>query len=1027
MHGFVPSIVCPIRATLGGIGQSAHPAVVTGSGRSDRLPELVRALAGRPRHEALRGHVTELLRSGFGALYSEINHELYLLDGSGRIDTMWGATVIELKSDLRREIGDVLARLPDYLADAARRSPSPRPVTGVATDGATFIAYTLRDGVLHELGRYETDEDHPNELLAWLELLLSDQPELLPEPRAVVQAFGRGSLTFGHAKLVLENLWAILGTDPEVRLKRDLWDGLLREAYGAEVGEDSLFLQHTYLTMVVKAIAARVLDLPVNDPAALLSGKALADEGILGAVEADFFDWPLKVPDGAELVRHVAQQTARFRLRDVEADVLKVLYESLVDPDQRHDLGEYYTPDWLAGRIVSAVVDNPLTQRVLDPACGSGTFLFHAVRHLVAAGRAASWSGADILDACVENVRGLDVHPVAVTLARVTWLLALGSLVADRPAKLSVPVFLGDAMQWNLRRYVVGSDVLVDIPGDARPLQIPSGFAEDQAMFEQALDTLNQGLTDKATPEVVGRMLLRIEGAVSTDADALAATFARLQILVRDGRNGIWTFVFRNLVRPVWLSRSDQHADVLVGNPPWIVYRHLSAGMKDRLREALQTYDLWVGGNLATQQDMCALFWARAAERYLSSGGRIAFVLPYAVLNAPVFAGIRAGRLGQTPVRITGGWSLERVWPIFGAQSGSSTTSTCVLFGRRQMVGAHPPEVDRWEGRLPRRDANEAQAAQHLTHSRVPWPRARTLIGLSPYRSRFRQGATIAPRRFFIVDPEPVSRLGGRRDAPRMQGRAGNLDKFPWTTVEPPHGPIELQFLRRLVLGETITPFRLLTPLTAVIPLDGSVVLDSQTASQAGYRHLSAWLRDAESKWIALSNKGADGAPRMSLRERIDYMRNLSWQTMAPSIRVLYAKAGTRLCAARIAANDALVDTKAYWAAARSASEAGYLIAVINSKAVLAKVADLQPHGEAGTRRDFDNLVWTLPIPEYDDTDQVHRDLAAAAVRAEEVAASVDLTSSRHFVGKRNLIRAALAANGIAAEIEALVDAILPP
>lgn len=149
---------------------------------------------------------------------------------------------------------------------------------------------------------------------------------------------------------MLEAIWASVGHDPEVQLKRDLWHRLLAEAYGDEVGEDPLFLQHTYLTMVVKAIAARVLDLPVNDPADMLAGRALADEGILGAVEADFFDWPLKTPAGAELIRHVAQQTARFRLRDVEADVLKILYESLVDPEQRHDLGEYYTPTgWRPG------------------------------------------------------------------------------------------------------------------------------------------------------------------------------------------------------------------------------------------------------------------------------------------------------------------------------------------------------------------------------------------------------------------------------------------------------------------------------------------------------------------------------------------------------------------------------------------------------------------------------------------------------------------------------------------------------
>lgn len=314
-------------------------------------------MAGRPRHEALRGHITDLLRSGFNAPYSEIGQEVYLLDGSGRIDTMWGATIIELKGDLRRELGDVHARLPDYLRDAAQRARSPRPLVGIATDGATFIAYQLRDDALHKLAEYTTNAERPDELMAWLELVISDRPDLVPEPRAVVNAFGRNSMTFGRARLVLDGLWASLGKEPEVQLKRDIWNRLLSEAYGDDVGEDPLFLQHTYLTMVVKAIAARVLDLPVDDPADMLDGRTLADEEIVGAVEADFFDWPLKLPAGAELVRHVAQQTARFRLRDVETDVLKILYESLVDPEQRHDLGEYYTPDWLAGRVIAAAVE----------------------------------------------------------------------------------------------------------------------------------------------------------------------------------------------------------------------------------------------------------------------------------------------------------------------------------------------------------------------------------------------------------------------------------------------------------------------------------------------------------------------------------------------------------------------------------------------------------------------------------------------------------------------------------------------
>lgn len=1003
-----------------------HHRKVSGNWRSERLPELVRAMAGRPRHEALRGHITDLLRSGFNAPYSEIGQEVYLLDGSGRIDTMWGATIIELKGDLRRELGDVHARLPDYLRDAAQRARSPRPLVGIATDGATFIAYQLRDDALHKLAEYTTNAERPDELMAWLELVISDRPDLVPEPRAVVNAFGRNSMTFGRARLVLDGLWASLGKEPEVQLKRDIWNRLLSEAYGDDVGEDPLFLQHTYLTMVVKAIAARVLDLPVDDPADMLDGRTLADEGIVGAVEADFFDWPLKLPAGAELVRHVAQQTARFRLRDVETDVLKILYESLVDPEQRHDLGEYYTPDWLAGRVIAAAVDSPLTQRVLDPACGSGTFLFHAVRRLTAAARAAGWSGPRILEACAENVRGLDLHPVAVTLARVTWLLALGNLVEDRPSKLTVPVFLGDAMQWNLRRYVDGADVLVEVPGEDRPLEIPAGVAENQSLFEQALDALNQGLADKATPQIVTRALQRIEGISDADADKLTATYNKLQTLYLDHRNGIWTFVFRNLVRPVWLSRNEQLADVLVGNPPWIVYRHLSASMKDRLREALRAYELWVGGNLATQQDMCALFWARGAERYLKPRGRIAFVLPFAVLNAPVFAGLRSGRLGQTRVRLTGGWALERVWPIFGAQSRSSTTSTCVLFGRRQMAGAHPAEIDRWQGQLPRRDADEADAARALSHSRVLWPRPRTLVGASLYRARFRQGATLVPRRFIIVEPEPVGRLGRRRDAPRMRGRVGSLDKYPWTTVDPPSGPVELQFLRKVVLGELIAPFRVLKTAIAVIPMEGADLLDAAAASEAGYHHLAAWMHDAETKWNALSNKNTAGQPRASLVEGLDHMRKLSAQAGVFPIRVFYTASGTRLSAVRIISTDAIAEHGAYWAAARTENEAAYLTAVINSVAILEKVIDLQPHGQRD-KRHFDNLVWTLPIPEYDDADPVHRDLSDAARRAEAVAATVALDDRQHFTAKRRAIRTALVTDGVAAEIEALVDAILPP
>jgi methylase of polypeptide subunit release factors len=981
-------------------------------------------MASRPRHEALRGLVTELLRTGFGAAFSELEHERYLVDNSGRIDVAWGATVIELKSDLRREERDVVARMPDYLADASRRSAAGRTTVGLATDGATFLAYAFDRGTLAPIGRYEVEIDHPERLLSWLEPLLAPVPEVMPTPIAVALTFGRHSLAFGRAHAELRRLWAEVGDHPEVRLKRDLWDGLLRQVYGDDVGSDALFLQHTYLTILVKAIAARVLDLEIDDPAEMLSGRLLTNEGIVGAVEADFFDWLLLAEGGSALVRSLAGETVRFRLRDVEVDVLKSLYESLIDPDERHDLGEYYTPDWLAARVVAAAIPRPLEQRVLDPACGSGTFLFHALRRLIAAGREAGVPPADIVATCAERVFGIDVHPVAVALARVTWLLALGDLVQDRPPTLSVPVYMGDSMQWSLRPLGASAEVLVDVPPNDPPLRIPAGLASDQHLFERALDELNRGLDTLAQPEAIREAIIRA-GATDEDAALLAATFAQLKQLFLDGRNHIWTFILRNLLRPVWLSHPDHRADVLIGNPPWIVYRHLSAEMKDRMREALQSYNLWVGGSLATHQDMFALFWARGAERYLRDGGTLALVLPYAALNAPVFAAMRDGSMQRVRVAITGGWGLERVWPIFGAQSGSSTTSTCVLFGQRDQAGGPPPEFDRWVGVLPRRDASEAEAAEALDHLWAAWPRPRTLISASPYRRRFRQGASLSPRRFFLVEHVVAGRLQSRRDAPRVRGRVGNLDKRPWTTVEPPEGPVERAFVRRIALGESVAPYCILALSTGVVPIENGAILNSVSADAHGHRGLATWLRDAEAKWNEHSNKAANGAPRVTLAKSVNHLQKMTAQAERSPVRILYTKAGTRLSACWIEDDDVIVDTSAYWSVANSLEEACYVSAIINTEIVLDRVKELQPVGQRDPRH-FDNLVWTLPIPEFDGAEVLHTDLAAAALYAAQVAARVELPDDAHFTTKRRLIRRALEADGVAETIERLVDALLP-
>ena len=417
---------------------------------AEELEKLVSELASRPRHEKVRVLVHRLLVDGLGADSQDIHFEKPVPEVRGRIDALLGRTVFEFKSDLRKERGDAEQGLTRYLTD--REGQTGEKYVGIATDGAEFVAFFLSDDQIEEVNTHHTDPQLPRELLLWLQCVVATGEGLLPDPHTITREFGRESLAARRALDALGTLWKRTGQSSEARLKRALWDQLLGLAYGADVGDDRLFLQHTYLVIVAKAMAWNaMIEVPPENAAALLHGAAFADLGITGQSEPDFFDWVLADAESADVVMRTARQVARFRLHDIQVDILKALYESLIDPETRHDLGEYYTPDWLAARMVAAAVDRPLDQRVIDPACGSGTFLFHAVRALLKAAEASGMSPAEATRRSATNIAGIDIHPVAVIIARVTYLLALiPALRKEHPGNVTVPVYLGDALQWNL-------------------------------------------------------------------------------------------------------------------------------------------------------------------------------------------------------------------------------------------------------------------------------------------------------------------------------------------------------------------------------------------------------------------------------------------------------------------------------------------------------------------------------------------------------------------------------------------------
>ena len=117
------------------------------------LREVVTRLVSRPGHETVKASVYELLVSGLGAARSEVSFEQPVPEVRGRIDALLGRTVFEFKSDLRRERRDAEEQLARYLSD--REAATGQRFIGIATYGATFQPYELRNGLLRALPKYE--------------------------------------------------------------------------------------------------------------------------------------------------------------------------------------------------------------------------------------------------------------------------------------------------------------------------------------------------------------------------------------------------------------------------------------------------------------------------------------------------------------------------------------------------------------------------------------------------------------------------------------------------------------------------------------------------------------------------------------------------------------------------------------------------------------------------------------------------------------------------------------------------------
>lgn len=1002
------------------------------------LPTTLRQLATRNpgRSEAdLQAQIRDvLLYGGF-----DLGDEAVLLespaDDRRRLDIEVGAVIIECKRDLRppTQLASAERQVGDYLAGKAARK---QLYAGVLTDGATWLLYRHRDDGPQLVDEFRVSPAATDDRAFrwWLGAVLATDHAMAPTASAIEERLGAAGPSYQLVTAALLECWVAASRSPGVRLKRDLWSKLLRSALGSQFEEsDGLFIDHTYLVLLATLIGHAVAGFDVasmrEEPGVLISGQLFERAGLLGVGQAGFFDWVLDSPSGAEVVTDIARRISAFDWTNVKHDVLKVLYQSVIAQDVRKRLGEYYTPDWLAERMLEQVAPEPLHCRVLDPSCGSGTFIFHAVRRHLAAADGAGMDASAGLASVTESVFGMDLHPVAVALAQTTYLLAIGKdRLAARVDSLNIPVYLGDSMRWEAAEegvFTSTGDVVLHATGQAQTqlfgpeIRFPADVVRDVGRFDHLVNDLTGKASNRepGSPRPpVGGLLTRL-GVSGKDRITVEATYNVLCDLHDAGLNHIWGYYVRNQSRPTWLARSENRVDVLVGNPPWLAYRFMPETLKRIYQKRAKEMNLWLGGGQGrtTQQDLSAYFVARCVELYLRPGGSFAFVMPRAVLSRQTYAGFRAGDYSSASaecyVAFDVAWDLENVRP------DPFPVPSAVTFGRRsptprklsnevlELRGSSPKEGD--DGTL-----STASATITVVTGEEP---------ASPYKSRFRQGAILVPRMLTMVTGGPDSPLGVQTGRRAVRSRKTSLDKEPWKSLPEHQGAVESIFVRPAFLGESIAPFRILTAYEAVIPFDGTQLMSGDSERLDRYPGLADWWRRAEAIW--LSNRSSE---KRTLLEQLDYLHQLSAQFPVAPWRVVYTKAGNTLAAATINDTSAVIDHMLYWAPAHSPAEARYLTSILNAPVLGEIVRPYQSVGAFGARH-FDKYVWQAPIPQFDSDNPEHIRIASTAEAAEKVAMHVQLPADVGFQKARKLIRAELEMSDVGRELDELVRTLLAP